>query len=222
MFDLIREGWKRLVRFFTGEEVSPEGDVAESPDLEIPVTPLSTSSVPAAENELSEDLSKWMVTEYLESPFEKVGRLYVEADNLVIRSDLDDRGFYLPLVDVTEVLAGNPRPFLLIPTGEQVGVAKVSTSGKAMNFWIDPVLYTSPLVRVMDVLEGRARKAAVFVGREGCPLFFSRAPTGEPLNALEIPVIRDEVRNFIFVGIRHNCCIFCHQAKFSGKIIGEI
>ncbi|OPX70607.1 MAG: hypothetical protein A4E36_00376 [Methanoregulaceae archaeon PtaB.Bin009] len=35
-----------------------------------------------------------------------------------------------------------------------------------MNVWIEPLLYTSPLARVVDVLDGRARKAAVFVGRE--------------------------------------------------------
>jgi len=35
-----------------------------------------------------------------------------------------------------------------------------------MNFWIEPFLYTSPLARVMDVLNGSARKAAVFVGRD--------------------------------------------------------
>jgi len=35
-----------------------------------------------------------------------------------------------------------------------------------MNVWVEPNLYTSPLSRVMDVLDGRARKAAVFVGRE--------------------------------------------------------
>ena len=48
----------------------------------------------------------------------------------------------------------------------QIGVAKVSASGRVMKFWIEPVLYTAPLVRVMDMLKGRARKAAVFVGRE--------------------------------------------------------
>jgi len=47
-----------------------------------------------------------------------------------------------------------------------VGVARRSVSRKAINFWIEPLLYTSPLARVVDVLEGRARKAAVFVGRE--------------------------------------------------------
>jgi len=55
---------------------------------------------------------------------------------------------------------------LLGGSGEEVGVVRLSVSGKGVNFVIDPVLYTSPLTRVVDVLEGRARKAAVFVGRE--------------------------------------------------------
>ncbi|OPX70183.1 MAG: hypothetical protein A4E40_01035 [Methanoregulaceae archaeon PtaU1.Bin059] len=106
------------------------------------------------------------MSEYAESPFEKCGRIFIEGDDLVIRSDLDDRGFCIPLVDVVDVLDGETVPVLLLENRTQVGVAKRSTSGKAMNVWIDPLLYTSPLSRVMDVLEGRARKAAVFVGRE--------------------------------------------------------
>ena len=64
------------------------------------------------------------------------------------------------------VLSGEPQAVRLRVTGEVVGVVSLSASGKAVNVWIDPVLYTAPLARVMDVLEGRARKAAVFVGRE--------------------------------------------------------
>jgi hypothetical protein len=104
--------------------------------------------------------------EYTESPFEKCGRLYVEGGDLVIRSDLDTRGFFIPLADVAEVLAGEAVPVLLLATGIQAGIAKRSASGKAMNIWIEPFLYTSPLARVVDVLDGRARKAAVFVGWE--------------------------------------------------------
>ena len=168
MLDLIREGWDRLVRFFSGGEEVTAGEVqAESSPPGILVEPLSITS--ESEPELQEepvDLSRWEVTEYTESPFEKCGRLYVEGDDLVIRSDLDDRGFCIPLVDVAEVLDGETVPVLLLANGTQVGVAKRSASGKAMNIWIDPFLYTSPLARVMDVLDGRARKAAVFVGRE--------------------------------------------------------
>jgi hypothetical protein len=112
------------------------------------------------------DFSRWIITEYTESPFEKCGRLYVEGDDLVIRSDLDTRGFCIPLTDVVDVLDGETVPVLLLSDGTQVGFAKRSASGKAKNFVIKPFMYTSPLSKVMDVFEGRARKAAVFVGRE--------------------------------------------------------
>jgi hypothetical protein len=82
----------------------------------------------------------------------------------IVCSDLDNRVFFIPLVDVVTVLDGETVPVPLLSNSTQVGMAKRSVSGKAINFWIEPLLYTSPLVRVMDVLEGRARKAAVFVG----------------------------------------------------------
>jgi len=168
MLDLIREGWDRLVRFFTGGEEVTAGEVqVESSPSRILAEPLSTTL--ESEPELQEepvDLSRWEVTEYTDSPFEKCGRLYIEGDDLVIRSDLDVRGFCIPLVDVADILDGETVPVLLLANGTQVGVAKRSASGKAMNIWIEPILYTSPLVRVMDVLDERARKAAVFVVSE--------------------------------------------------------
>ena len=167
MFDLIRDGWDRLIRFFSGDEVTTGEVLAESSPPRIPAGQSSTSSESPLElQEKPIDLSRWNVTNSTESPFEKCGRLYIEGDDLVIRSDLDTRGFRIPLADMADVLAGNPQPVLLLSDGTQVGVAKRSASGRAMNFVIAPSLYTSPVARVMDVLEGRARKAAVFVGRE--------------------------------------------------------
>jgi len=169
VFDLIYKGWDRIVRFFSGGKEVTAGEVLADTSLSgIPAGPLSTPS--QNEPELLEepvDLSRWNVTEYTESPFEKCGRLYIKGDDLVIRSDLDTGGFCIPLVDMADVLDGETVPVLLISDGSQVGVAKRSASGKALNIRIEPFLYTSPLARVMDVLEGRARKAAVFVGREG-------------------------------------------------------
>jgi len=169
VFDLIRDGWGRIVRFFSGSEEATAGEIlVESSSSGILAKPLSTTSESEPKLlEMQPDLSRWKITEYLESPFEKCGRIYIEGDDLIIRSDLGTRGFCIPLVDVVAVLDGEAVPVLLISNGMQVGVAKRSVSGKAMNFWIEPFLYTSPLAKVMDVLEGRARKAAVFVGREG-------------------------------------------------------
>jgi len=168
MLDVIRKGWDRLVRFFSGGEEVTTGEVlVESSPPKILVEPLSTTSENQPElQEEPVDLSRWNVTNYTESPFEKCGRLYIGDDDLVIRSDLDTRGFCIPLVEVVDVLDGETVPVLLLSNRTQVGVAKRSTSGKAMNVWIEPLLYTAPLARVMDVLDGRARKAAVFVGRE--------------------------------------------------------
>jgi len=168
VLDVIREGWDRLLRFFSGGEGVIVGEVqAESSPPGILVEPISITK--ESEPELQEeqpDLSRWKVSEYLESPFEKCGRLYIEGDDLVIRSDLDTRGFCIPLIDVVAVLKGEAVPVLLLSSGTPAGLAKRSVSGKAVNFYIEPFLYTSPLTRMMDVLEGRARKAAVFVGRE--------------------------------------------------------
>jgi len=158
---MIWNGIQRVAAFLAGktpavrtEEHEPSGSWI--PDGDLP-TPVAESPV---------DLSRWTVTEHVESPFEKAGRLYLEGDDLVIRSDLDRRGFRVPLVDVVAVLDGELKVVLLLGSEEEAGVVRLSVSGKAVNFVINPFLYTAPLTSVIDVLEGRARKAAVFVGRE--------------------------------------------------------
>ncbi|HOL41905.1 MAG TPA: hypothetical protein PLN56_09925 [Methanoregulaceae archaeon] len=57
------------------------------------------------------------MTGYLESPFDKCGRIYIEGDDLIIRSDLGTRGFCIPLVDVVAVLDGETVPVLLLSNG---------------------------------------------------------------------------------------------------------
>ena len=161
MLDLIWNGIQRVAAFLAGEYPAAVADEPESSGSGIPERDLSK---PLAESPV--DMSRWTVTEHVESPFEKAGRLYLEGDDLVIRSDLDRRGFRVPLVDVVAVLDGELKVVLLLGSEEEVGVVRLSASGKAVNFVIDPFLYTAPLTRVRDVLEGRARKAAVFVGRE--------------------------------------------------------
>jgi len=120
-------------------------------------TPLTGSSL---------DRSRWTVTLHAESPFEKVGRLYLVGTDLVIRSDLDRRGFFIALADVALVLEGDPAPVRLISGGSVVGSARTSLSGKAMNFSIPPFLYTTPLRSLSPVLDEQVRKAPLFVGRE--------------------------------------------------------
>jgi len=112
------------------------------------------------------DLSRWTVTFHEESPFEKVGRLYLEGTNLVIRSEIDSRGFYMELADVGVVLDGDPGPIRIISDGSITGTAKKSTSGLAMNFTISPFFYTTPLRSLNPVLAEQVRKAPLFVGRD--------------------------------------------------------
>jgi len=163
VIDLLLLRLRRAVLFVFGEEPADE---VESPGTGIPEEELSTTLAASNEEGSPIDLSRWTVTEYVESPFEKVGRLYLEGDDLVIRSDLDPGGFRVPLVDVVAVLDGDPHPIRLLGSNEEVGVARLSASGKAVNFSIAPFLYTTPLRDVVRVLEERARKAALFVGRE--------------------------------------------------------
>lgn len=151
----------------TGVAASPDKSIGECTGAAQPADTRSHSPVRNVRAALPHDFSRWTISEYVESPFEKCGRLYIMGDDLVIRSDLDARGFRVRLVDVVAVLNGEPQDIRLLKTGKKVGTARLSASGKAMNYLIEPFLYTSPLGRVMDVLEGRAGKAAVFVGRDG-------------------------------------------------------
>ena len=95
-----------------------------------------------------------------------MGRLTLAGTTLVIRSDLDHRGFFMELADVALVLKGDPAPVRLISDGSVIGSARKSSSGKAMNFSIPPFLYTTPLRSLCPVLDEQARKAPLFVGRE--------------------------------------------------------
>lgn len=108
----------------------------------------------------------WTVREHVDPPFEKVGRLYIEGENLVIRSDLDHRGFRIPLSDIPAVLDGDTELIFLLDGKTEVGTVRLSTSGRAMNFAIEPFYYTTPLQSIQRMLAGEQRKAPLFVGRE--------------------------------------------------------
>jgi len=191
VLDLIREILGSVARLFSGgERTTVEEARAESPQSVIPEITLFTTAknkpelqgvhpglsqsdaigrsagVQVTGESRAPPLSRWRVKERTRSPFEKCGRLLIEGDDLVLHSDLDPRGFCIPLDGMAGVLSGGTVAFLLLPAGEAIGEARLSASGKAVNFRIYPFLYTSPVARVRDVLERRARKAAVFAGRE--------------------------------------------------------
>jgi hypothetical protein len=106
---------------------------------------------------------KWEIRPCKPREFDKVGRLFMEAGDLVIK--IDGLPFYgvtardikrlldREVVDVRETGGHSP-----------IGTARPSMSGKGINFRIGERFYTVPLRNVVAVVEGRARKAAVFAG----------------------------------------------------------
>ncbi|OPZ44047.1 MAG: hypothetical protein BWY93_00786 [Euryarchaeota archaeon ADurb.BinA087] len=167
MLEIIRNGIRRFTAYLKGEN----GKVyvpyePESQTSKIPVGVLSTSSAASSDAEAVVDLGRWTVTEHVESPFEKVGRIYLVGPDMVIRSDLDLRGFQVPLDEVGAVLDGESKAIRLLESEEQVGTTQLSTSRRAMNFTIDPFFYTTPLYSVNRMLAGEQRKAPLFVGRD--------------------------------------------------------
>jgi hypothetical protein len=160
MLDLIAAFVSRLRGIFPRKE-NVAGTLSSAVSASEPVVEvLAESEGPVV------DFSRWTVTLHEESPFEKVGRLYLEGTNLVIRSEIDSRGFFIEIADVGLVLDGDPGPIRLLSDGSVIGTAKKSTSGLAMNFTIAPFLYTTPLRSLNPVLAEEVRKAPLFVGRD--------------------------------------------------------
>ncbi len=165
MLKTIKDGIRRLAAILKGgaDQVDTPAK-SESQASMIQVGVLSTPSTESSEPVV--DLSRWTITEHVESPFEKVGRIYLVGPDMVIRSDLDSRGFRVPLADVDAVLDGESKAIRLLGSEEQVGITHLSTSGRAMNFAIEPFFYTTPLQSFTRMLVGEQRKAPLFVGRE--------------------------------------------------------
>ena len=111
------------------------------------------------------ELPGWKTETVPVSSFVKVGRIAMCNDGLAIYSDVDDRGFILLNGDIDAVLDGEKRDVLTLSVRNRVGFAKLSASGRALNFTIGSVYYTVPLRSVLAVLDGRNRKGAVFMGR---------------------------------------------------------
>lgn len=111
------------------------------------------------------ELPGWKTETIPVSSFVKVGRIALCSEGIEIHSDLDDRGFILLNGDIDAVLDGEKRDVLTLIVRNRVGFAKLSASGRALNFTISPYYYTVPLRSVLAVLDGRNRKGAVFMGR---------------------------------------------------------
>jgi len=110
-------------------------------------------------------LPNWKTEVAHAEPFEKAGRIAMCNDGMEIHSDLDERGFLLLNEDIDAVLDGDKRDIRLLDAVDLVGSARLSTSGRALNFAISPYYYTVPLRSVLAVLDGRNRKGVMFVGK---------------------------------------------------------
>ncbi len=137
------------------------GDSSSSPPISVPV--LTITNEPAA---VPAGLEEWSVHPYVDPVFEKVGRVFLDAGDLVIRSDRDSRGFALPEEDLDLALTGSTGTVRLLDSFETIGTARLSTSGLALNLIIDTQLHTIPMRSLMPVLTGHHRKAPLFVPAE--------------------------------------------------------
>jgi len=108
----------------------------------------------------------WAVRTIVDPVFVKVGRMYLDEGDLVIRSDRDSRVFLLSKEEIDPAFAGVDVPVLLIDLSATVGIAHLSTSGRALNIVIDQQLHTVPLRSLIPVLNGKTRKAPLFVPKE--------------------------------------------------------
>ena len=95
-----------------------------------------------------------------------MGRVFLDAGDLVIRSDQDARGFALPGDDLDLALTGSTGTVRLLDSFETVGTAHLSTSGLALNLIIDRQLHTIPMRSLMRVITGQNRKAPLFLPAE--------------------------------------------------------
>jgi hypothetical protein len=89
--------------------------------------------------------------------------VYLDAKDLIIRSDRDSRGFLLSEYDIEQAFAGRSGIVRLLDLTASVGAAYLSTSGRALNIIIDQQLHTVPLRTLIPVLNGQHCKAPLFV-----------------------------------------------------------
>ncbi len=110
--------------------------------------------------------SSFVVTTHSRQTFEKVGRVYMDNGDLVIRSDRDSRGFFMGDEDLDLALTGGVGSVRLLETAELIGTARLSTSGRALNMRIDEQLHTVPLRSLTPVITGCNRKGPLFIPAE--------------------------------------------------------
>ncbi len=78
----------------------------------------------------------------------------MDNGDLIIRSDLDSRGFFMGDEDLDLALTGCVGSVRLLETAGVIGTARLSTSGRALNMLIDQQLHTVPLRSLTPVITG--------------------------------------------------------------------
>ena len=86
--------------------------------------------------------------------------------DLIIRSDLDSRGFFLGDEDLDLALTGGVGSVRLLDSAGVIGTARLSTSGRALNLLIDQQLHTIPLRSLTPVITSCTCKGPLFVPAE--------------------------------------------------------
>ncbi|GAB6286458.1 MAG: hypothetical protein STSR0009_26590 [Methanoregula sp.] len=174
MIDTIRALFRTVKAAIWGEPVDgstvPQETAVQptiaSPDLipaQEPVPPVPESLVEPGPATVSDE---WTVRTMVDPVFVKIGRIYLDAGDLIIRSDRDSRGFLLSEDDIDAALTGGSGTVRLLDLTAAVGTAQLSTSGRALNIGIDQQLHTIPLRSLTPVLTGHNRKAPLFVPKE--------------------------------------------------------
>lgn len=147
-------------------------------EIKIPATIQKQQPLPSADGTTDEGVStpipeptasspkdhpKWEIRACKAREFDKVGRLFMEAGDLVIKID----GLPFHVVNARDIGRLSDGEIVDVrETGNSiaVGTARSSASGKGINFKIGNRLYTVPYRNFRAVVEGEVRKAAVFVG----------------------------------------------------------
>jgi hypothetical protein len=107
--------------------------------------------------------SSWVVTPHKELTFEKVGQVYMDKGDLIIRSDLDSRGFFMGDEDLDLALIGGVWSVRFRESSEIIGIARLSIPSDALNMLIGGQIHTVPLRSLTPVISGHNRKGPLFI-----------------------------------------------------------
>jgi len=135
---------------------------------------VNTDTVPGQDQAPAPDASRrlpvlaaqhphWKIRASAVPLFVKVGRVYRDGEDLVIRLDLDTQGLVVLAEALQRALHGDSGTLLYLDLTATAGTVRLSTSGRALNLCTREHLYTIPMRSLTPVLAHQHRKAPVFV-----------------------------------------------------------